>query len=265
MKVALLGPKGTYTHQAAEEYFEKYEPVFCSTIREAIDAKSDATVLPFENSVGGGVGESIDLFRRVEGIKIVGEKVIPIRHFLLSKEESLDDIEVVKSHSQALDQCREFLSNYDWEEREASSTAKAAQEIGGKEAAIASEFSGKLNDLNFLRKNIQDRKSNETKFFILGNNEQESENKSKTSLILESGRDRPGLLQSMLSCFSGHGINLSYIQSRPTKESLGKYFFFVEAEASLESDRLQRTLQCLKTYSDVKVLGSYESDKGGDR
>lgn len=262
MKVAVLGPKGTFTHQAAEKYFEEYDPVFCSTITEAVKCKSDATVIAFENSLGGGVGESIDLFREVENIRIIGEWIIPIRHFLLTKEKTVDDIEVVKSHPQALDQCKGFLSKHGWKEKEMSSTAKAAQKIGEKEAAIASKLAGELNELNVLRKDIQDRKSNETKFFILGHNGQRPKNRDKTSLILEPGEDRPGLLESMLSCFSGHGINLSYIQSRPTKKTLGEYFFFVEAEADLESDGLQRALQCLKTYSDVKVLGSYRSDTG---
>lgn len=262
MKVAVLGPKGTFTHQAAEEYFEDYDPVFCSTISEAVKCESDVAVIPFENSLGGSVMESIDLFREIEDIQIRGEKIIPVRHFLLSKEESIEDIEVVKSHPQALGQCKEFLSKHDWEREEVSSTAKAAQEVEENEAAIASKLAGKLNGLNFLKEDTQDRTSNETRFFILGGNGQKLENRDKTSLILVPGKDRPGLLHSMLSCFSGHGINLSYIQSRPTKETLGEYFFFVEAEADLKSDRLQKALQCLKTYSDVKVLGSYPADTG---
>lgn len=266
MKVAVLGPKGTFTHQAAEEFFDaevgrdKYELVFCSTISEAVEQDTDATVIPFENSLRGGITESIDLFKEKENIEIIGEKVIPVRHFLLSKDK-IEDIEVVRSHPQALNQCKDFLSKQNWKLKETSSTAKAAQEIGGREAAVASKFAGDLNNLDILEKDIQERITNETKFFILGHTKWRPSKREKTSLIIVPGEDRPGLLESMLSCFSGHGINLSYIQSRPTKESLGEYFFFIETEADFKSDKFKKALQCLKTYADVKVLGSYKSDK----
>jgi len=261
MKIAVLGPEGTFTHQAANEYFDDFDPLFCSGIKEAIESESDYTVVPFENSLGGGVSESLDIFREKGNVSIVGEKIISIRHFLVSREDSIEDINTVKSHPQAFSQCRGFLSNRDLKEIESSSTARAAQEIGDGEAAISSELAAELNGLNVLRRNIQERETNETRFFVLNHNGKVPEEKDKSSLILEPGGDRPGLLQSMLSCFSGHGINLSHIQSRPTKERLGEYFFYVEAEAGDHEDSFKEAAKCLETYCDVKILGSYLADR----
>lgn len=252
-RVAFLGPKGTYTHQAVEDYFEDYEEVLCSSISEIIEADADAAVIPFENSLGGGVGKSIDLLREKD-IEVTGEHTVDIDHVLVSNEEDISEIERVRSHPQALSQCRNFLEQNNWDEVESSSTAKAAEDIAEGEAAICSRLAAELNDLNILAKNVQDRKSNTTRFFVLNNGIEDGE---KSSLILEPGVDRPGLLGSMLSCFSGHGINLSYIQSRPTRDGLGKYYFYVEAEADQNEETFQKAMECLQTYADVKLLGSY--------
>lgn len=253
MKVAFLGPEGTYTHQAAENYFEEYEEVKCSSFREIFESEADAAVIPFENSLGGGVTESIDLLREKD-VDVTGEQMVDIDHVLLSDEDSLGDIEKVRSHPQALSQCREFIEQHGFEEVESSSTAKAAQDIGEGEAAIASRLAGELNDLDVLVEGIQDEEFNVTRFLVLNGEETGGE---KTSVILEPGEDRPGLLGSMLSCFSGHGINLSYIQSRPTQDEFGEYFFYVEAEAGKDSEEFQKAVRCLETYAEVKVLGSY--------
>jgi len=252
-KVAFLGPRGTYTHQAVEEYFDSYEEVLCSSIGKIIEADADVAVIPFENSLGGGVGKSIDLLREKD-INVTGEQKVKIDHVLVSNEESISDIETVRSHPQALTQCRDFLEQKNWDEVESSSTAKAAEEIKEAEAAICSRLAAELNDLNIIEENIQDRQSNTTRFFILNNGMEEG---TKSSLILEPGVDRPGLLGSMLSCFSGHGINLSYIQSRPTRDGLGKNYFYVEADADQNNEDFKKAVRCLETYADVKLLGSY--------
>lgn len=251
MKVAFLGPEGTYTHQAAEKYFESYQPVFCSTIRESLES-ADVSVIPFENSLGGGVGEAIDLLKEKD-TAISGEVKIEIDHVLASNEKTRD-IEKVVSHPQALSQCRTVIEKNGWEEVESSSTAKAAQEIGGGEAAICSRLAAELNELDIIETDIQDESSNTTRFMVVGGEETEGE---KTSLILEPGEDRPGLLHSMLSCFSDHEINLSYIQSRPTKNGLGDYYFYVEAETESGSEDYQSAVRCVEKHADVKTLGSY--------
>lgn len=251
MNVAVLGPEGTYTHLAAEKFFENYEPVFCSTLRESLES-ADRAVIPFENSLGGGVGEAIDLLREKD-MSVTGEVRIKIDHVLASKN-SIEEIEKVVSHPQALSQCRELVEEHDLEEVESSSTAKAAQEVGENEAAICSWLAAELNDLDIIEEDVQDEDSNTTRFLVIGGEKEEGD---KTSVILDPGKDRPGLLHSMLSCFAGHGINLSYIQSRPTKNGLGDYYFYIEAETDQKSQDYQDAKQCLETYADVNTLGSY--------
>ena len=250
MRVALLGPEGTYTHQAAEKYFGEFEPDFCSTIREVFESETDTKFVPVENSLGGGVSDTIDLLRK-NGNKITAEVVLPINHALISKS-GLEEIETIKSHPQALAQSEEIISEHEWEKVETDSTAKAVQEIEEGEAALASEIAAEINEMPIVQTAVQDTETNTTRFFVLNG---ELEPQEKASLILEPGEDRPGLLHSMLSCFAGHQINLSHIQSRPTKKGLGEYFFYVEAEAA--DERLDKAVQCLETYGDIKLLGKY--------
>ncbi len=250
-EVALLGPEGTYTHQAAEKYFDDLEPVFCSTIREVFKSEVERKLVPIENSLGGGVTDTVDLLREEE-VSITAEVVLPIQHALISDEKSIEDIETVVSHPQALDQSQEIISDHGWTEEEASSTAGAVEEIEEGEAALASEIAAEINDKNILQRSVQDRDTNVTRFFVLNS---EPDRKEKTSLILEPGEDRPGILHAMLSCFAGQEINLSHIQSRPTKEGLGNYYFYVEAESA--GERLELAKKCLETYGEVDDLGSY--------
>ncbi len=250
MEVTLLGPEGTYTHQAAKKYFGEFEPDFCSTIREVFESSTETKFVPVENSLGGGVSDTIDFLRK-NGNNITAEVVLPINHALIS-ESSLEDIETIVSHPQALAQSEEIISEHGWKKVETDSTAKAVENIGEGEAALASEIAAEINDKPVLDTAVQDTETNTTRFFVL-NGEQEPQ--EKASLILEPGEDRPGLLHSMLSCFAGHQINLSNIQSRPTKEGLGHYFFYVEAEAA--DERLDKAVQCLETYGDTKLLGKY--------
>lgn len=250
MKVALLGPEGTYTHQAADRYFENLEPQFCSTIREVFESETAVKFVPVENSLGGGVSDTIDLLKEKD-ITITGEIRLPINHALISDTE-LKNIEKVLSHPQALSQTKELINEHGWATEEASSTAKAVEEISKGEAALASEIAADINEKKVLDTAVQDTDSNVTRFFVLNG---ESEAEEKSSLILEPGEDRPGLLHAMLSCFAGHEINLSHIQSRPTKEKLGEYYFYVEAEAA--NGRLEKAVKCLETYGEVQLLGSY--------
>ena len=251
MKVALLGPEGTYTHQAAEKYFDDLEAEFCSTIREVFESDTEAKLVPIENSLGGGVTDTIDLLRE-KGERISGEVVLPIQHALISDEKDISDIEKVKSHPQALAQCKEIIEKYGWDTEETNSTADAVTGLETGEAALASEIAAEINGKNILQRSVQDKDVNVTRFLVLNG---ESEAREKSSLILEPGEDRPGLLHAMLSCFAGHEINLSHIQSRPTKEKLGEYFFYVEAEAS--GEKLQKAVTALETYGDVQNLGEY--------
>lgn len=251
MKVALLGPEGTYTHQAAATYFESLEPDFCSTIRDVFNSETKVKFVPVENSLGGGVSDTVELLKSEEN-NITAEVHLEIQHALISDEENIEDIEKVKSHPQALTQSQEIIKENGWSEEETGSTAAAVEQLKEGEAAIASEIAAEINDKNILKKSIQDTETNKTRFFVLNG---EPEPKEKTALILEPGEDRPGLLHAMLSCFAGHQVNLTHIQSRPTKKQLGEYYFYVEAQAA--GKKLENTVKCLETYAKVKKLGEY--------
>lgn len=251
MKVALLGPEGTYTHQAADKYFESYEPAFCSTISGVFDSEVETKFVPVENSLGGRVADTIENLRKGEN-EITAEVHLAIEHALISSEESMEDIETIVSHPQALSQCRDMIDENGWDEREAESTAAAVEGIEEAEAAIASEIAAELNGKNVLKRSVQDNDSNMTRFFVLNGKPEPEE---KTALVLEPGKDRPGLLHSMLSCFDDNQVNLSHIQSRPTRRKLGEYYFFVEAEAA--GRKIDESKQCLNEYSEVVDLGSF--------
>ncbi len=250
MRVALLGPEGTYTHQAAKKYFGDFEPDFCSTIREVFKSDTETKFVPVENSLGGGVSDTVDLLRD-NGNKVTAEVVLSIEHALIS-DSGLEEIETVKSHPQALAQSEEIISEHGWDKVETDSTAKAVEDLNENEAALASEIAAEINNKPIVRTSVQDKENNTTRFFVLNG---EPEPEEKTSMMLEPGEDRPGLLHSMLSCFAGHQVNLSHIQSRPTKNKLGEYYFYVEAEAA--DDRMDKSIKCLETYADVKILGKF--------
>lgn len=251
MKVALLGPEGTYTHQAANKYFENLETDYCSTIREVFSSDTKVKFVPVENSLGGGVTDTLEHLKEGED-KITAEVQLSIEHALISDEDSINDVEKVKSHPQALSQCKEIIEEYGWSTEETDSTASAVEDLGEGEAALASEIAAEINDKNILKRSVQDTETNVTRFFVLNGDPEPEE---KTALILEPGEDRPGLLHAMLSCFAGHQINLTHIQSRPTKRKLGEYYFYVEADAAGEN--LEKTINCLQTYAKVQNLGKY--------
>jgi|APHM01.1.fsa_nt_gi Prephenate dehydratase len=252
MKVALLGPEGTFTHQAAQEFFGELDPHFYSTIEDVFESDIEVKLVPIENSLGGGVRDTVDLLREKDQ-EVTGEKLLPIEHAVLSHETDMQEIDTVVSHPQALSQCRDFLNARGLETREADSTAGAAQSLEEGEAALASEVAADIYGLNILDRSVQDEDTNTTRFLILGGSD--PVNGSKASMVLEPEEDRPGILHAMLSCFSGHQINLTHIQSRPTKQELGEYYFYVEAQAA--GERLQKALKALSTYGDVRNLGEY--------
>lgn len=259
MKVALLGPKGTYTHQAADNYFKELETDFNSTIGGVFDSETEVKFVPVENSLGGGVSDTIEKLKEGNH-EITAEVRLQIQHALISDEENLEDINTVKSHPQAISQCSDLIEKYQWNVKETNSTAAAVEDLEKGEAALASEISAEIYNKNILEKSVQDTDSNVTRFFVLNGNSTEGE---KASIILEPGEDRPGLLHAMLSCFAGHQINLSHIQSIPTKRKLGEYYFYVEADTN--GEKLDKAKECLSTYANVKHLGTYPIEGEEDK
>ncbi|MFP4230172.1 MAG: prephenate dehydratase, partial [Candidatus Nanohaloarchaea archaeon] len=196
--------------------------------------------------------DTVELLREGDDT-ITAEIHLRIQHALISEEESIEDIEKVKSHPQALSQSKEIIQRHEWSKEETGSTAAAVENLGSGEAALASEIAAEINGKNILETSVQDVETNITRFFVLNG---EAEAEEKTALILDPGEDRPGLLHAMLSCFAGHQINLSHLQSRPTKRKLGEYYFYVEANAA--GEKLENAKKCLETYGKVQDLGSFK-------
>ncbi|MEJ5338407.1 MAG: prephenate dehydratase [Aquificaceae bacterium] len=265
LRIAYLGPKATFTHQAALEYFgfsAHYVPV--STIgdvfREAEVGRVDYGVVPVENTTEGVVNYTLDMFLESD-LKIVGEIVIPIRLNLLSTASSLEDIKTIYSHRHALAQCKEWLRRHLPEANlmETESTAKACELVMELEdaGAIASEVAAYTYHLNILAESIQDNLNNYTRFLVIGKRGMKPTGKDKTSLIFAI-KDEAGALYRALESFYRYGVNLTKIVSRPSRKKLWDYVFFVDLEGHAEEESVRGALELLKERAQlVKVLGSY--------
>ncbi|KJU82786.1 chorismate mutase and prephenate dehydratase [Candidatus Magnetobacterium bavaricum] len=263
--VAYLGPQATYTHQAALKYFSsscKFLPT--KSIREVFE-KVDADVasfgvVPIENSNEGAINYTLDMFMDFN-LKVYAELLLSICHNLLSKVRDKSEITKVYSHPQALAQCRDWLERnmlgvpiYD-SASTAQAASMAAEEFGS--AAIGSELAGKMYDLNFIERNIENIKDNVTRFLIISKESQDRSGHDKT-LMMFSVKDEPGALYEILTPFKKQKINMTKIESRPTKRKAWDYVFFADVEGHIEDKKVKKALDAIKKRSVLlKILGSY--------
>lgn len=273
IKVAYLGPEGTFTHLAALRHFgssASYIPV--ESIKATFDAvesnKAEYGLVPIENSNEGVVSYTLDMFMDYD-LKIAAEILLEISHNLVSKSGDKSKIKRIYSHPQATAQCRVWL------ERnlpgvsvfEATSTSRAA-DIASKDeetAAISSELAAKLYDLNFVEKHIEDNKKNYTRFLMISKDYPAKTGNDKTSVMF-SLKDRPGALYESLQPFMESNINLTKIESRPSKRRAWEYIFFTDMEGHIEDETVLKAIE--KTKDNclyLKHLGSYPIDKSLER
>ncbi len=265
LTVAFFGPPATFTHMACIHYFgSSVRMVPENTIQDTFEAvereKADFGVVPIENSTEGPVSQTLDMFIRSE-VKICGEIMTKISHDLLSQSGDPGDIRKIYSHPQALGQCREWLrKNFPHvQTEEAGSTAKAAQLAteDPKAAAIASSLAARIYGLKPVASQIEDNPNNYTRFFVLGRQGAERTGRDKTS-ILFSISHAPGTLYRVLQVFYEKGINLTRIESRPTKGKPWEYVFFIDLEGHAIDPPVAQALDQLKEHALlVKLLGSY--------
>ena len=262
MKVAILGPKGTYTHQAADQYFGKeLEPIFYSTIKQVFNSEEQTKIIPIENTLGGDVEESIEQFHKKDNLQITAEQTIPINHCLISEQDK-QSIKTVKSHPQALSQCQNYIEKHGWNTEETGSTAQAVEKLKENEAAIASKIAAKINQKQVIEEKIQDNGKNQTRFFIVKQNTQEKvRDPEKTAIIIEPQEDRPGLLHEILGFFAENDINLTHIQSRPKKTELGEYYFYIEANIEGKEQEFENAKEQIEKLAKVKTLGKYKVNR----
>ena len=263
-RVAYFGQPGTFTHLAARTKFgSSVEYIPARDIRDVFMAvsrgRADYGVAPIENSTEGGVNQSIDMFSETR-LKIASEIYLPIYHHLLS-QRPLTEVRVVYSHPQPFAQCRNWLLGNlgAAAQREAGSTAAAA-EMAAKEphaAAIAGELASEIYQVPIIVEHIEDAPDNMTRFFVVAERMAERTGKDKTSLLV-SVKDEPGALLRLLQPFQAHGINLTRIESRPSKRRAWEYNFFVDFEGYVSDEEVRAALHELEGHArHVEVLGSY--------
>ncbi|MBF0215617.1 MAG: prephenate dehydratase [Candidatus Omnitrophica bacterium] len=263
--IAFLGPELTFTHQAAVKKFGqsvKYLP--CENISdvytEVEKGNADYGVVPIENSTEGAVTHTMDMFVDSD-LKICAEIFMRISHSILSSAKSLREIKKVYSHPSVFGQCRGWIEkNIPYARLEdVSSTVKAAQKAGKDHGAacIGSEWAASRYGLNILSRMIEDSSRNFTRFLVIGKEMGQPSGKDKTSLMF-SVKDKPGVLHDMLGAFKKRGINLSRIESRPSKVKAWKYYFYLDLEGHSAEPKVQKALEDLNLNCIfVKVLGSY--------
>lgn len=273
VKIAYLGPPVTYTHQAAQKKFGSsvdYEAtgsisdVFAEVERE----RCDYGVVPVENSTEGAVSHTLDMFL-ASPLKIYAEIYLPVHLALMSKGNPLIEIEQVYSKREAFGQCRLWLeSNLRGVElRDAASTAEAAQIVANNEnregiACIASPVAAAEYGLKVLASSIEDDPNNTTRFLVIARHEAKPTKKDRTSIVFEV-KDRAGALHDVLVPFKAAKINLTKIESRPSKKKVWSYYFFVDFEGHHDEPRVQKALGALaKHCTFLKVLGSYPKADG---
>lgn len=221
----------------------------------------DMGVVPIENSIEGAVSQTLDLFAHKHDLKIYDEVVIPINHNLIvNKGVKLDQITDVYSHSQALGQCQGFINENNIQPHFAISTANAVKNIVGNEtsAAIGNRKAAELYDMEILISGIQDVSNNETRFVVVSKDDHEPTGNDKTSIAFSMYEDNPGDLYKILGIFYKSHVNLTKIESRPSKEGLGNYIFFLDFYGHRKDENISNILSEIKdTVAILKVLGSY--------
>ena len=265
LTIAYLGPEYTFTHLASLKKFGSLvDYSSCNTITSVFDevskARADYGVVPIENSVEGAVNHTLYMFIDSD-LKICSEVYLEISHSLLSKETDRKKIKKVYSKDQVFGQCRLWLEEHlpSVTLVEVSSTASAAK-MASKEkgaACIASELAAKKYGLKVLNRSIEDSAHNVTRFLVIGSADAKPTKKDKTSIMF-SLKDRVGALHDILIPFKDYGINLTKIESRPSKVKAWKYYFFVDMEGHNLDKKVSKALYALKkntTY--LKILGSY--------
>ncbi len=270
LTIAFLGPLGTYSEEAALKQFGLGRgAVVCGSIDEVFRTleanQADYGVVPVENSTEGAIGITLDLLLS-SPLKICGEITLPIHHCLLSKQDDISQISHVFSHSQSLSQCHEWLNKtLPGAQREAvTSNARAAQMIhdlvstdGTFAAAIASKRAAELFNLNILAENIEDDPKNTTRFLVLGKHDVAASGTDKTSIVMTT-KNKPGAMIDLLEPLSRHGVSMTKLESRPSRQSLWDYVFFVDIEGHQTDAKVQAALQELQMRASfLKVLGSY--------
>jgi len=266
--VSFQGERGAYSEAAAKSFFnEQIETICKTTFAEVLESTSNDntqySVLPVENSIEGSVGESYDLLYSTS-LNATGEIYHRIEHCLIGIG-NIDEIDTVYSHPQALGQCRKFIEEHSMKTIPAYDTAgsvKMVKELNKSNCAcIASKDAAKIYEMPIIQDNIANNLNNYTRFLILSKSNSSETGNDKTSIIF-SIKHEPGSLFRIIENFHKNNVNLTKIESRPTKENTWEYNFYVDFEGHQNDGKISEMLKKIKQETlFMKILGSYPSAK----
>lgn len=270
LKVAFQGEIGAYSEEAVYSYFTStVKTMPCKTLHDVFNlvenGEVDCAIVPIENSLEGSVNQTYDLFID-SNLMVNGELNLRIHHCLITLPSTkLSDIDTVYSHPQALGQCRRFLESLNCENISTYDTAGSVRMLNDKQlknaAAIASERAAEIYRMKILKKGIEDNPNNYTRFFLISHKDAAPSGNDKTSIVF-SLKHAPGALYGALKEFALRDINLTKIESRPTKQKPWEYNFYLDFEGHRKEKRCEEALKSLtKKSAFLKVLGSYPKAK----
>jgi chorismate mutase/prephenate dehydratase len=267
LKVAFLGPEGTFTQAAVLKHFGSSVralplPAIDEVFREVEGGIADFGVVPIENSSEGTVSHTLDMFLG-SALKICGEVELRVQHHLMGRMSALSEVKRVCAHAQALAQCRGWLDEHlpEPERVAVSSNAEGARRARDERgtAAIASRAAAEIYALNLLAEEIEDHSDNTTRFLVVGRKLFTPSGADRTTLLVSaSGTDDPGALFRLLEPLAEHGVNMTRIESRPSRKRKWDYVFFIDVEGHVSDPPLAKALASLEARASLfKVLGSY--------
>jgi len=268
-RVAYLGPRGTYTEIAAIKYAPSSELIpflTVAAVAASVDnGMAEEGVVAIENSLEGSVTDTLDLLIHDSSLFIRQEMVLPINHHLLVQSGTIaSNVNIILSHPQALGQCRRFLGHFFPNAKMVASlsTAAAVEKVtsgSGDMAAIGNLRAAEIYEAEILESNIQDTDQiNLTRFVVLDHEDHPVTGNDKTSLCFSFTDDKPGLLYKSLGEFVSRNINLAKVESRPTRESLGRYIFLVDLHGHRQDPSVKEALKNLEEQASMlKIFGSY--------
>jgi prephenate dehydratase len=256
MTLLALGPEGTFSHELAKRIAGddiRLRPTIHAIFTEVVKGRADG-IVPIENSEAGGVGPTLDGLRSFS-VFITGECTMPVA-LHLAAFVPLDKITVIYAHPQSHEQCSELLDSLSVPVIHTSSNAASAVAILKEktQGAIVSRMTADLYNIPIIRSHVENSPDNTTRFIRISARRRTDREAGKCSLIIDPAIDRPGLLHDILGVFAIRGINLSRIESRPSKRGMGNYIFFIDVALT---ERLPDALTSLRTLTDFKELGCY--------
>ncbi|MDD1777971.1 MAG: prephenate dehydratase [Candidatus Helarchaeota archaeon] len=271
-RISTLGPAGTFAEQAAKMFFSEAEAEFyivdnINTIfRQVVGGEVEYGVVPVENTTHGSVALTLDLLLETD-LTVSGEIILRVKHNLIAlKKIPFSEVKTILSHEQAIGQCRQFIEENlpDAEIVETKSTAQAVELLAEypNSVAIGTEMAAELYSRKIIAKDIEDNPNNYTRFFVIGHQPTHPTGSDKTSIVF-SVRHAPGTLLAALQAFSSRNINLTKLESRPSRLTPWEYYFYTDFEGHVSDPNVQEALKALKENTlYIKVLGSYPKFSG---